>query len=236
MKATSSRIGRVDRARFRLAPRAGWRIGALWFVLGAVIFGPGAAEETAAAIWRQSIPPVVDKWLPSDWWVPERSVSGHINADPHEDLAIVVARRVDAPEDPDFPRGSRGLLVLFGDDDGRWRRGAMLPGLLPCVECTGALGGRIGSALFDIEVSADGLLEVGWVARKQFTKGVRLWIGWDSGERGLGLLADEVSIIRPGHRGLIHRDYRAGRMWVDGAEIEMPARFIPIEDVSAEQY
>jgi hypothetical protein len=181
--------------------------------------------------------PRVDNWLPRDWWTPESVVSGRLDDDPYDDLAVVVQRRVAAPEDPAFPRGSRALFVLFGTADGGWRRGPLLPGLLPCVDCISSLGGTIGSAVFDLDISADGLLEIGWIERKRGTKAVRLIIGWDATYDALGLYADDVQLLRPGGgRRHVRRDYRAGRMWVDGVAADMPARFIPISEVSATQY
>ncbi len=183
------------------------------------------------------LPPRVDDWLPRDWWVPAEAVSGRLNEDPYEDLVVLVERRAEVPDDPAFPRGSRGLFVLFGDPDGRWRRGPLLPGLLPCADCRSTLGGRIGSAVFDLAMPAEGLVEVGWVERGRVTKAVRLQIRWDPAHRALGLHADDIRTLLPrGGRSHVRRDYRAGRMWVDGVPRDMPARFIPIEDVSAEQY
>jgi hypothetical protein len=76
------------------------------------------------------------------------------------------------------------------------------------------------------------------VERTRFIKAVRLSIGWDSTFGALGLYADDVRFIRPqqGGRRHVRRDYRAGRMWVDGVMQPLAARFIPIEEVKADQY
>jgi hypothetical protein len=196
------------------------------------------AQEPGAGSAPAELPPRVDDWLPRDWWTPTQVVSGRLNDDPYDDLAVLVLRRTEAPEDPDYPRGSRGLFVIFGMPDGGWRRGPMAAGLLPCLDCVNTLGGRIGSAVFDISINDDGLLEIGWVERMRFIKAVRLSIGWDSTYGALGLSADDVWVIRPGQggRGHVRRDYRAGRIWVDGVMQSLPARFIPIEQVKADQY
>jgi len=202
----------------------------------ALVSPPAPAQEagtTASAV----LPPRVDDWLPSDWWTPARVVSGHLNDDPYDDLAVVVQRQRDAPEDPAYPRGARGLFVLFGTPDGGWRRGLLAPGMLPCVECGSGLSGNIASAVVDLEITADGLLEISWVQRRRSTKAVRLLLGWDRIYETLGLYADDITVIRPrGGRSHVRRDYRAGRIWVDGVPADMPPRFIPVEEISAELY
>ncbi|WP_295881742.1 hypothetical protein [uncultured Thiohalocapsa sp.] len=176
-------------------------------------------------------------WLPSDWWTPVRVVSGRLDDDPYDDLAVLVERRQAAPDDPAYPRGARGIFVVFGRPDGGWRRGPLAPGLLPCVECTSSLSGNIGAAVVDMAITADGLLELSWVERRRVTKAVRVVIGWDPTFGALGLQTDDITIIRPrGGRSHVRRDYRAGRMWVDGVPEDMPARFIPIEEISAGQF
>lgn len=183
------------------------------------------------------MPPRVSDWLPSDWWTPVRVVSGRLDDDTYDDLAVLVERRQAAPDDPAYPRGARGLFVLFGKPDGGWRRGPLATGLLPCVECTSRLGGNIGAAVVDLAITADGLLELSWVERHRATKAVRVVIGWDSTYGALGLQTDDITVMRPrGGRSHVRRDYRAGRMWVNGVPEDMPARFIPIEEISAGQY
>lgn len=229
--------------------RRGWRARALLrpaplaltlaLMLGAAVPAQAALEDEPDAPQAPvELPPRVDDWLPSDWWTPTQVASGRLNDDPYDDLAVVVLRRTEAPEDPAYPRGARGLFVIFGMADGGWRRGPMAPGLLPCLDCVNTLGGRIGSAVFDLSISADGLLEIGWVERTRFIKAVRLSIGWDRSYGALGLYADDVWVIRPQQagRGHVRRDYRAGRIWVDGVMQQLPARFIPVEEVKADQY
>ena len=191
----------------------------------------------AAPAAEPLLPPRVDDWLPRDWWTPVQVVSGRINEDGFDDLVVLVERRTDAPEDPAFPRGSRGLFVVLGTPDGGWRRGQLAPGILPCVDCLSTLGGRIGSAVFDLSIPEDNVVEVGWLERGRVTKAVQLVLGWDQTEGALGLDADDIQLVLPrGGRSHVRRDYRAGRIWVNGLARDMPARFIPIEDVSAAQY
>ena len=67
---------------------------------------------------------------------------------------------------------------------------------------------------------------------------MRLVIGWDAEHGALGLLADDVTRLRPDGRSRTRtrRDFRAGTLTVDGLTSSMPARFVPIEEVSAAQY
>jgi hypothetical protein len=183
-------------------------------------------------------PPRIDDWIPLDWWSPVQFVSGTLNDDAFDDLAVVLERKQDAPEEKRFERGSSALMILYGDAAGGWRRGPMVPGMLPCTQCSNRLGLGQESALFDLSISADGILEIAWVQQREAMKAVRLFIGWDPSDKGLGLLADDVTLIRPvsGGRSRIRRDYRAGMMWIDGEPRSMPPRFIPIEDITAEQY
>lgn len=214
------------------------RLAPAWACALAVgLASPLAPAQDAGTIAPVALPPRVDDWLPSDWWTPARVVSGHLNGDPYDDLAVVVQRQREAPEDLAYPRGARGLFVLFGTPDGGWRRGPLAPGMLPCVECSSGLSGNIASAVVDLEITADGLLEVSWVQRRRSTKAVRLLLGWDRIHQTLGLYADDITVIRPrGGRSHVRRDYRAGRVWVDGVPADMPARFIPVEEISAEHY
>jgi hypothetical protein len=187
---------------------------------------------------RAGPPPRIDDWVPLAWWTPVQSVAGRLNDDAFDDIAVVLERQQDAPEDAQFERGSMGLLILFGTKKGRWRRGPLVPGILPCTVCSDRLSRGQESALFDLSISADGILEIGWIHKGVGTKAVRLFIGWDKGYKALGLLADDVALIRPVSHGRtrVRRDYRAGMMWIDGEPRSMPPRFIPIEDVSSAQY
>lgn len=208
-----------------------WLIG--WCLLASTTAIPAQTQAQA-----QSGPPRIDDWVPLEWWSPVQFVTGLLNEDAIEDIAVVLERQQDAPEDRRFERGSRSLLVLYGTEAGGWRRGPMVPGMLPCTVCSGRLGKGQESVMFDLSISADGILEVAWLGRREGMKAVRLFIGWDSAYGDLGLLADDVSLVSPiSHaRSRVRRDYRAGMMWVDGEPRAMPPRFIPIEDVSAEQY
>ncbi|WP_462331200.1 hypothetical protein [Thiohalocapsa halophila] len=214
------------------------RLAPVWAcALAIALASPPAAAQEPGTTASAMLAPRVDDWLPSDWWTPARVVSGHLNDDPYDDLAVVVQRQREAPEDPAYPRGARGLFVLFGTPDGGWRRGLLAPGMLPCVECGSGLSGNIASAVVDLEITADGLLEISWVQRRRSTKAVRLLLGWDRIYETLGLYADDITVIRPrGGRSHVRRDYRAGRIWVNGVPTDMPPRFIPVEEISAELY
>ena len=215
----------------------------------ALLAGPPApAEDAALASGNASsadgplidpgLPPRINDWIPLSWWSPVRFAEGRLNADPYVDLAVLLERKQDAPEDRRYARGSRALLVLYGLPGGSWRRGPLIPGMLPCASCSDTLGGGRESELYDLSISADGVLEIAWIHKRAGIKSVRLFIGWDTGYDGLGLLADDIAQIQPVSHGRtrVRRDYRAGIMWVDGEPRSMPPRFIPIEDVSAAQY
>jgi len=197
-----------------------------------------AATLAQSPFAADGTPPRIDDWVPLDWWSPVQFVSGLLNDDRFDDIAVVLERKRDAPEEKRFERGSLALLILYSDEAGGWRRGPMVPGMLPCTRCSDRLGLGQESALFDLSISADGILEIAWVHQREGMKAVRLFIGWDNAYQGLGLLADDVTLIRPvsGGRGRVRRDYRAGMMWIDGEPRSMPPRFIPIADVAAEQY
>jgi len=196
---------------------------------------PGADDPSLDT--SLALPPVIEDWLPPSWWQPIDIVYGLLDDDSFEDMVVLLQRPADAPEDPPWSRGTRALLVLFNDQQGGWRRGPLVPGLLPCADCSGRLTRTTESALYDIEIGPDGVLEIGWIHRDASTKAVRLYIGWDEAERRLGLLADDVSVInRYGVRYRVRRDFGAGTMSVDGRLQPMPPRFIPIEDVSAASY
>lgn len=235
MNARHAAFGGCAAVRMRAAVI---RLAAAWAgALAIVLASPPAPAQGASTAAAPALPPRVDDWLPSDWWTPARVVSGRLNDDRYDDLAVVVQRQREAPEDPAYPRGARGLFVLFGTPGGGWRRGPLAPGMLPCVECSSGLSGNIGSAVVDLEITADGLLAVSWVQRRRSTKAVRLLLGWDRTYQTLGLYADDITVIRPrGGRSHVRRDYRAGRIWVDGVPADMPPRFIPVEEISAELY
>jgi hypothetical protein len=139
----------------------------------------------SGALWAGP-PPRIDDWVPLAWWTPVQSVAGKLNDDAFDDLAVVLERQQDAPEDAQFERGAMALLILFGSKQGRWRRGHLVPGMLPCTVCSSKLGGGQESALFDLSISADGILEIGWIQQRAGTKAVRLFIGWDASPPSAG--------------------------------------------------
>ena len=216
-------------------------IGALCVLQAAVAAGGPAADSGSGGASGSSlpmtVPPVIDDWVPRTWWQPIDTAYGRVNDDALDDLVVVLQRPQFAPEDPDWPRGSRALLVLFQTARGGWRRGPLVPGLLPCADCTATLSGTAESVLFDISIPSQGVVEIGWVQRRHSTKAVRLRFGWDSGSRELMLVADDVSVINPyDGRSRVRRDYRRGVMWVNGQPRDMPPEQIRIEDVSAAAY
>ncbi|QQO52924.1 MAG: hypothetical protein N838_05620 [Thiohalocapsa sp. PB-PSB1] len=191
-------------------------------------------------------PPRINDWVPLVWWSPVQFASGLLNDDSLEDLAVVLERKYDAPEDPAFERGSLALLVLFrteaenetDEETKTWRRGYLIPGMLPCVSCSGKLSHGRESALFDLSISADGILEIGWIQKREAIKAVRLYITWHAEQQGLVLLSDDVVQIKPGtsEQTRLRRHYLNGTQWIDGELRNIPPRVIPIEDLSAEQY
>jgi hypothetical protein len=201
--------------------------------------GAQPAEDAPASDYPVPLdkPPLVDDWLPQSWWRPIDIVSGPIDGDAFDDMVLVLERPEDAPEDADWPRGSRALFILFRDPDGGWRRGPLVPGLLPCATCMGTLSGITESAIFDLAIPQPGILEIAWVHRRYSTKAVRLRLGWQEQWRHMILLTDDVSVINPfGGRSRVRRDYRRGMMWVDGQPKSMRPEYIRVEQVSADAY
>lgn len=201
----------------------------------ALLWGASAAAEQAPLA---AAPPVIGDWVPRSWWRPIDVVYGRLDGDERDDVVALLQRPEDAPEDPRWPRGSRALLILFGDEDGGWRRGPLVPGILPCASCMGTLSGTTESAVIDVAIPRPGMLELGWIHRRHSIKAVRLRFGWEEQRQRLVLIADDVNVIDPrdGKRSRVRRDYRQGRMWIDGESRSIPARLVPIEDVSAAAY
>lgn len=186
-------------------------------------------------------PVEIGKWVPPTWWTPTQAISGDLDRDGLPDLFVVLERRVFAPEQPEVPRGTRAVQILFGMPGAtKWRPGPLVPGLLPCADCTGGLTGLLESALFDLGMRDDGVLEVGWISRHRRgeTQAVRLYLGWDAQHRQLALLADDVltEAVDSGARHRRRRDFVAGRQWLDGLSRPLSPAFIPIEEVSAAAY
>ncbi|MGB5834063.1 MAG: hypothetical protein WBG92_19045 [Thiohalocapsa sp.] len=183
-------------------------------------------------------PPRIGDWVTLDWWTPMQSVSGLLNADDLEDIAVILERTQDTPEEKTFERGDRALLILYGTESGGWRQGAMVPGMLPCSNCSDAAGSGEEATILDLSIADDRVLEIAWLLRNGSTQAVRLFIGWDDTQERLGLIADDVIRIQPvtGERNRVRRDYRAGKMWADGAPSAMRPRFIPIDELATDAY
>jgi len=213
-------------------------IALVWGVVAVAEQVPLAAEAVAPSTAPPPAPPVIDDWVPRSWWRPIDVVYGRLDGDELDDVVALLQRPEDAAEDPRWPRGSRALLILFGDEDVGWRRGPLVPGLLPCASCTGTLSGTTESAVIEVAIPRPGVLEIGWIHRRHSIKAVRLRFGWEQQRQQLALIADDVNVIDPrdGRRSRVRRDYRQGRMWIDGESRSMPARLVPIEDVSAAAY
>lgn len=184
------------------------------------------------------LPPAISRWLPPSWWVPVQAVQGDLNANGLADLAIIVERPRFTTEDPAWPAGARGLLVLFAEAPGQYAESVFVPGLLPCADCLDSLNRGVESVVTELAIADDGALELGWLHRRDGTRAVRLFIAWDAREARLGLRADDVIRLDDarGQRTRTRRDFRTGQQWRDGVEQPISARFIPIEAVSADDY
>lgn len=191
---------------------------------------PAAAGEPAAPTgW-------IERFVPSGW-EPTQTAAGDLNGDGVNDLAVVVERSAEAEGDDIDAQGSRGLLVLFGTPDGGYRFQAFAPDALPCTYCLSAMGAAPGTPAFKLKV-ANRELTVGWTRGSRATTAVKLVIAYDAKRNQLGLLGDEVITIDPprGKTTIQERNYATGTLAVNGSESRREPRFIPLIDVSAEDY
>jgi hypothetical protein len=198
--------------------------------------------STLPAVAADSPPPstgeigAVERFVP-DGWEPTQSATGDLNGDGIKDLALVLERTEESEGDNVDPQGSRGLLVLFGERGGGYRFQAFAPGALPCTYCLDTAGGPAGTPSFELSI-ADRELTVGWVRGSQETTSVRLVVAYDAKRNQLGLLEDETITTDhlTGKSTSRERNYATGAVTTDGSESRMEPRFIPLIEVSAEEY
>jgi hypothetical protein len=196
-------------------------------VLLLTAYPAAAGERTAGSI---------ERFVP-EGWEPTQSAAGDLNGDGIKDLAVVVERSDEAEGDDIRAQGSRGLLVLFGKPDGGYRFQAFAPDALPCAYCLGAMGAAPGTPAFELRI-ANRELSVGWIRGSRETTAVKLVIAYDAKRNQLGLLGDEVITTDrlTGKTTIQHRNYATGTLTVNGSESRLEPRFIPIIEVSAEDY
>jgi len=176
------------------------------------------------------------RWI-TRMWEPVTAVGGLLSDDQREDVVVVLHRRDAIPDDLVLPVGSRGLGIFSLGADGKYRRAALLEGLLPCVQCLGTINRDPHAVPFEIDI-AERELTISWIGNADGFVSVRLVLAWDAKEQAFGLIADEV--VRADGRGAIKsrrtRDYRTGRAETDGQVTEFPPHFMPAERIRAEDY
>jgi len=185
---------------------------------------------------RESVPPDIARLVPKGW-VSTQSVKGDLNGDGMVDLVAILLRGDLADGNPVEQAGDRGLLVLFADSAGGYRFQDLAVEALPCAACLGDIDGDPKAPVFELAV-AEGRLTVGWRRDSPEISEVELIIGYDR-ERGvlrlLGDQTDAIGRLSDGSSRLI-RDYITGTMTRNGQESSFPPRFIPLTEVSAEDY
>jgi hypothetical protein len=188
------------------------------------------------AVAGEPTPGSIERLVP-EGWEPTQSAAGDLNGDGIKDLAVVVERSDEAEGDDIGAQGSRGLLVLFGKPDGGYRFQAFAPDALPCASCLGAMGAAPGTPAFELRI-ANRELSVGWIRGSRETTAVKLVIAYDAKRNQLGLLGDEViTTDRLTSKTTIQdRNYATGTLTVNGSESRLEPRFIPLIEVSAEDY
>jgi hypothetical protein len=92
------------------------------------------------------------RWI-SRMWEPVTALGGLLSHDQREDVVIVLHRRDAIPDDVVLPIGSRGLGIFSLGADGKYRRAAILEGLLPCVQCLGTVNRDPHAAPFEIDIA-----------------------------------------------------------------------------------
>jgi hypothetical protein len=138
------------------------------------------------------------------------------------------------------PRGVGGQPWTAGVIPGTHRRlsfPGIRPAALPCAACLGDLGGNPEGPVFAL-VIGDQKLDVGWRRVTREITEVKLIIGYDRESGVIRLLGDETLTTDPlsGKSSRLIRDYDTGTMTSDGRESSFPPRFIPLIEVSAEDY
>jgi hypothetical protein len=180
--------------------------------------------------------PDVTRLVPVGWSMTQ-SVPGDLNGDGAEDLAAVVLRGESADGNPAEEEGARGLLVLFADPEGGYRIQEFAPAALPCAYCLGALGGAPDAPAFALAIE-DGKLSVGWLRGSREMVEVRLTIVYDAERGALRLAGDEMvtSDRLSGASSRLVRDYVTGTETGEGGVTSRPPRFVPLTEVSGDDY
>ncbi len=170
-------------------------------------------------------------------WSMTQSVLGDLNDDGAEDLAAVVLRGESADGNPAEEEGARGLLVLFADPEGGYRIQEFAPAALPCAYCLGALGGAPDAPAFALAIE-DGKLSVGWLRGSREMVEVTLTVAYDADRGALRLAGDDMvtSDRLSGASSRLSRDYVAGTRAADGVVTKISPKFIPLTEVSADDY
>ena len=184
----------------------------------------------------------INQWLPSDWWVPRSIARGDLNGDLSEDVAVVIERPDDAPDDPTWPKGSRGLLILFGVPAlETYEYVTLAPGVLPCRNCIGGLTSALTAAVLDVSIE-DGLLSVEWIDaaadKAADITAVMLVFRYDAESDQIRLIKDRT-ITRDTKRGIetrLERDYLGGTMLLNGELHPLDTKPPAIESVLASDY
>lgn len=183
-------------------------------------------------------PPRLAQWFRMDAWQATRSASGDLDQDGHVDIAVILERTAEPGGRIDPPRSKRLLVILQSDADGQWRRGPALRELLPCGRCGDVHSGVVESMVFDLTVTDDNVLEIGWLQQRDTLAGVWLRIGWDEQAGELALLGDQITTAGRSYdeHTRLERDYQAGVERRDGGEQAIEPRLIPATEVNASDY
>ena len=223
----------------RWCPRA-WCLGLLVCVFWS---GQAFAAETGAdpdpdapTDLRMLLEPLEPKgWIPR-LWEPVATVAGLLDDDDLPEVALLLHRTDAIPQDT-TPVGSHALAIFSLDEEGRYELVLLADRLLPCVDCLGSLRAGPGDNPFDIEIE-NRRLTIGWLSDVDALVAVRLTFAWNPGYEAYALVADDLA--RAGRTREITsrriRDFIAGKERINGDTIPIAPRFVPMDEVEAEDY
>lgn len=205
-----------------------WLLSAAWLL--------AFAAQGAAVLPDVPEPVDLQRWI-SQLWEPVGSTGGLLSPDELEDVAVILHRRGAIPGDLGLPVGSRGLAIFELRPNGTYVRQALAEEILPCVQCMGTVYRDAQGVPFEIDIENRQLF-VSWIGNADGLLAVRLTIAWDARHEAYALVADDVARSDPisGFKTRRIRDFVAGREVRDGEEIVIERQFIPIENVSADDY